>query len=319
MTQPLRGGLSGREPLFIVLNTGSGRDDAPAAQAAIVQVLQAASRAHTLMPVSDATALPGVARQAVERARAEGGIVVAAGGDGTLNAVARAVLSSGVPFGILPQGTFNFFGRAHGIPQDAHAATRCLLDAHVESVQVGLLNDRLFLVNASLGLYPQLLEDREAYKQRYGRSRMVALWSGLATLLRAPPQLTLQLEHGGQARTLRTPTLVVGNNALQLERLGIAEAQALRHGQLVAMSVRPVGTLALYGLLLSGLFSRLGEADQVISFGFDRLTVRVRGRRRVKVAMDGEISWLPTPLQFQVSPEPLHLLVPSPGQRLEAA
>lgn len=47
-------------------------------------------RAHTLMPVSDATALPGVARQAVERACAEGGIVVAAGGDGTLNAVARA-------------------------------------------------------------------------------------------------------------------------------------------------------------------------------------------------------------------------------------
>ncbi|ARP75669.1 diacylglycerol/lipid kinase family protein [Bordetella genomosp. 6] len=319
MTQPLRGGLSGREPLFIVLNTGSGRDDASAAQAAIVQVLQAASRAHTLMPVSDATALPGVARQAVERARAEGGVVVAAGGDGTLNAVARAVLGSGVPFGILPQGTFNFFGRAHGIPQDAQAATRCLLDARVEPVQVGLLNDRLFLVNASLGLYPQLLEDREAYKQRYGRSRMVALWSGLATLLRAPPQLTLQLEHGGQARTLRTPTLVVGNNALQLERLGIAEAQALRHGQLVAMSVRPVGTLALYGLLLSGLFSRLGEADQVISFGFERLTVRVRGRRRVKVAMDGEISWLPTPLQFQVSPEPLHLLVPAPGQRLEAA
>lgn len=319
MTQPLRGGLSGREPLFIVLNTGSGRDDAPAAQAAIVHVLQAASRAHTLMPVSDATALPGVARQAVERAHAEGGIVVAAGGDGTLNAVARAVLGSGVPFGILPQGTFNFFGRAHGIPQDAHAATRCLLDARIEPVQVGLLNDRLFLVNASLGLYPQLLEDREAYKQRYGRSRMVALWSGLVTLLRAPPQLTLQLEHGGQARTLRTPTLVVGNNALQLERLGIAEAAALQQGQLVAMSVRPVGTLALYGLLLSGLFSRLGEADKVVSFGFDRLTVRVRGRRRVKVAMDGEISWLPTPLQFQVSPEPLHLLVPPPGQRLEAA
>lgn len=155
---------------------------------------------------------------------------MAAGGNGTLNAVARAVLGSGVPFGILPQGTFNFFGRAHGIPQDAHAATRCLFDARIEPVQVGLLNDRLFLVNASLGLYPQLLEDREAYKQRYGRSRMVALWSGLVTLLRAPPQLTLQLEHGGQARTLRTPTLVVGNNALQLERLGIAEAAALQQG-----------------------------------------------------------------------------------------
>ena len=54
-------------------------------------------------------------------------------------------------------------------------------------MQVGLLNDRPFLVNASLGLYPQLLEDREAFKQKFGRSRLVALWSGLVTLMRAAP------------------------------------------------------------------------------------------------------------------------------------
>jgi len=314
--------LTGQEPFFIVLNTGSGRDDARDVQATIRQVLDDAGRRYELVPVDDGRHLPAAAQSAVERARRQGGIVVAAGGDGTLSAVAQAVLEAGLPFGILPQGTFNYFGRTYGIAQDTEAATRCLLAAQPQPqpVQVGLVNGRIFLINASLGLYPQLLEDREAYKRRYGRSRVVALWSALVTLARAHRQLALQLEHGGQSRALRTPTIVVGNNALQLEQIGIAEAGELEQGRLVAMGVKPVGTLAMYALVLRGWLSRLGDADHVFSFGFDRLTVRLgRGRRRVKVAMDGEIHWLDTPLEFTVSPRPLLLLVPPEAQRSERA
>lgn len=301
--------LAGHEPLFIVLNTGSGRGDAQALQDIIRRVLDQAGRRFQLMPVDDPSRLVATAREAVALAREAGGIVVAAGGDGTLNAVAGQVLGQGVPFGILPQGTFNYFGRRYGISQDTEAALRGLLGGELRPVQVGLLNGRLFLVNASLGLYPQLLEDREAYKQRFGRSRLVALWSGLVTLMRAPRQLSLRLDYEGRVRDLRSPTLVVGNNRLQLEHIGIDPAE-LDRGHLVAMAARPVGTLALYGLLLRGLFSRLGEAEHVVSFAFDRLMVSIRGRRRVKVAMDGEISWMDTPLEFKVSDTPLPLVVP---------
>lgn len=301
--------LTGHEPLFIVLNTGSGRGDAQALQDIIRRVLDEAGRRFQLMPVDDPSCLVATAREAVALAREAGGIVVAAGGDGTLNAVAGQVLGQGVPFGILPQGTFNYFGRRYGISQDTEAALRGLLGGELRPVQVGLLNGRLFLVNASLGLYPQLLEDREAYKQRFGRSRLVALWSGLVTLMRAPRQLSLRLDYEGRVRDLRSPTLVVGNNRLQLEHIGIDPAE-LDRGHLVAMAARPVGTLALYGLLLRGLFSRLGEAEHVVSFAFDRLMVSIRGRRRVKVAMDGEISWMDTPLEFKVSDTPLPLVVP---------
>lgn len=311
---------TGQAPFFIVQNTGSGRDNAHDVQATIRQVLDAAGRRHELIPVDDGRQLPAAAQAAVERARQQGGIVVAAGGDGTLSAVAQVVLGTGLPFGILPQGTFNYFGRTYGIAQNTEAAARSLVAARPQPVQVGLVNGRVFLINASLGLYPQLLEDREAYKQRFGRSRAVALWSALATLARAHRQLAVQLEHEGQVRQLRTPTIVIGNNALQLEQVGIAEADELARGRLVAMGVRPAGTLALYGLVLRGWLSRLGDADHVFSFGFDRLTVRVgRGRRRVKVALDGEIHWLDAPLEFTVSPQPLLLLVPPEAQRSERA
>lgn len=303
--------LTGQEPLYIVINTGSGHNNASAAQDTIVSILAAAGRRFELMSVDSGLQLPATAHRAVELAQDNGGVVVAVGGDGTINAVSQAVLGSGLPFGIVPQGTFNYFGRTFGISQDTETATRCLLDAAIEPVQVGLLNDKVFLVNASLGLYPQLLEDRETFKQRYGRSRLVAFWSAMATFLRAYQRLALQLDHGGKTEILRTASIVVGNNALQLEQIGIDETAELERDRLVAVTARPMSTLALYGLVLRGLMSRLGEAENISSFGFSRMTVRLaRGHRRIKVAVDGEVSWMQQPLEFRVSEHKLPLLVP---------
>jgi diacylglycerol kinase family enzyme len=298
-------------PLFIVLNSGAGRRNATTTEATMREVLGQAGRRHAIWRVEDPGQLSRLAQRAVEQAQQQQGVVVAAGGDGTINAVAQVVLTSGCPFGVLPQGTFNYFSRTHGIPLDTAAATRALLHASVRPVQVGLLNDRVFLVNASLGLYPQLLEEREAYKQQFGRHRLVAVGAGVVTLLRAHRPLRLRLEHAGEVRVLRTATLVVGNNPLQLQQLGLPEARAVQQGQLAAIAVRPVGLLAMIGLLLRGALGRLADADHIVKFACDRLTVWPYGRRRLKVAMDGEVAWLAPPLVFQVAPHSLPLLVPT--------
>lgn len=304
-----------RAPLHVVMNAGSGADDAAVARATIERTLTEAGRPHVLRLVDAPARLPAIAREAVEQAGRDGGIVVAAGGDGTINAVAQALLGGGCPFGVLPQGTFNYFSRTHGIPSETEAALRVLLTARAHPVQAGLVNDRVFLVNASLGLYPQVLEDREAYKRQYGRSRLVALWSALATLLRGHRQLRLRIEHDGEppaARELRTPTLFVGNNRLQLEQIGIGEAPQLDAGRLAAIALRPVGLLEMSWLLLRGAFGQLGEADQVTSFAFERLVARPRARR-AKVATDGEVRWMTTPIEFRLAPQPLWLLKPEPS------
>ncbi|MGQ3055593.1 MAG: diacylglycerol/lipid kinase family protein [Nevskia sp.] len=300
-------------PCFIVLNAGSGRQAADATADQIHTLLTDAGRPHQLLLAEQGRDIPRLAREAVARAQAADGIVVAAGGDGTINAVAQAALGCGQPFAVLPQGTFNYFGRAHGIPQDTAEAVAALLAASPQPVQVGLVNDRVFLVNASLGLYPQLLEDREAFKARFGRSRLVAMVSGLLSFLRERRQLHVEIEIEGETRTLRTPTLFVGNNALQLTQIGIADAEALGRGRLVAIGLKPVGSLAMLGLLLRGALGRLGDADQVVSFPLRSLTIRPPGghrSRRYKVAMDGEVTRLPSPLVFRIAPEPLLLMVP---------
>ena len=306
-------------PFFVVLNTGSGRQNSDAQQALIARTFEEGGRKFEFLLIDDPARISEVARRAVELATSRQGVVVAAGGDGTINAVASVVISSGCPFGVLPQGTFNYFGRVHAIPQDTAAAVRALLGARIEPVQAGQVNGRLFLVNASLGLYPQLLEDREAWKAQLGRSRFVAFLSGIATLLQSRKQLHLQIESAGKAVALRTPTLFVGNNRLQLTRVGIDEQQtdAVTQGQLAAIVVRPIGTLALFGLLIRGLLGQLGEADNIDSFSFRRLTVTPRGLKRIKVATDGETAWMRTPLVFEIALQPLLLLVPAPADRAE--
>ena len=266
--------------------------------------------------------MQALAREAVERARAVGGVVVAAGGDGTVNAVAQATLGSGLAFGVLPQGTFNYFSRTHGIPGDTAEALQVLLTEQPRPAQVGLVNDRIFLVNASMGLYAELLQDREDYKARYGRSRLIAFFAGLLTVMRGHRSWNLRMAWRGQERDLRTPTLFVGNNPLQLLQVGIEHADAPENGQLAAVALKPVGVLAMPGLLVRGALGRLGGADEVLSFPFESMTVkasRSHGPRRVKVATDGEIAWAEMPLLFRVSPEPLWLVRPDTAPELEAA
>lgn len=312
--------LTGNEPFFMVMNTGSGSQDAEEIQATIARVMGEANRRYQLIAVDDGAELIPSARKALKLAKEQGGVVVAVGGDGTLNAVSQVVLGSGIPFGILPQGTFNYFGRSYGISQETEVAARCLVDARIQPVNVGLLNDRVFLVNASLGLYPQLLEDREAYKQRFGRSRLVALWSALVSLFKAHRQLKVQIDYEGKQRVMRTPTIVVDNNALQLKHMGLKESDELQRNHLVALTSKPLSTLSLYGLLLRGLMSRLGEDENLISFGFHSMTVRIgRGRKRTKVAMDGEISYMQSPLVFKVAEHQLPLLVARDPELRESA
>lgn len=323
-------------PLFIVLNAASGHKDSTAERELLTEVFNASGRPFEFLPIDNPSNIAGISARAVSLAQEKGGVVVAAGGDGTINAVAAAVLRSQCPFGVLPQGTFNYFGRTHGIPQDTRAAATALLGASISPVPVGEVNGRIFLVNASLGLYPQLLENRETWKQKLGRSRLVAFASGLATIVRARGQLRLEIDFDGKTTALLTPTLFIGNNHLQLAQVGIdapsaenvkdvkdvSEAEAAdvaESNRLTAVVVAPTGTFAMLGLLARGAIGRLGEADNITSFPFGTLKVSMRRKRRVKVATDGEVIWLATPLVFQVADTPLLLMVPAPAARAEVA
>ena len=317
------GALSTAAPLLIVANPSS-----EAARSAVEfthRLLRQAGRpVEVLQAPPSGEDLASTARRAAALAADVGGAVIAAGGDGTASTVATALLAHGRstdspprPMGLLPLGTFNFFARAHGLPTEPAAAARVWLRGQFAPVQVGLVNERAFLVHAALGLYPRLLEDREDFNRRYGRTRAVALWAGMHSLLRGGGALDLAIARDGKVQRVRATTLFVGNNRPQLERIGVAQAACVEQGLLAVLWLRPASAAHRLWLAARGAVGELGGADAVVGEALAELTVmphrpRWLGEHRaIKVATDGEVVRLAPPLRFSVSPAPLSLLVPA--------
>lgn len=279
------------------------------------------------------SSLAGIAREAAARARADGGVVLACGGDGTINAAAQAAWPLGVPLAVLPQGTFNYFSRNLDLGDDAVDGLRRLIEparqACCRAWRVGLVNDRLFLVNASIGLYPRLLAEREQAKQRFGRHRWVAWVSGLKSLLEPVRGLNLTLQDRrtdgslGASREVDLATLFIGANDLQLSDLGLTLQAATTDGQRpltgVLLQPQPRGTMAR--LAWRAMRGSLPEDPVIESFEFGELEVHGGSRwraRRLRVAIDGETTWLPLPLRVTHGLRPLWLVCPPSAQPADA-
>jgi YegS/Rv2252/BmrU family lipid kinase len=241
------------------------------------------------------------------------GTIVVAGGDGTINTVASACVEAKRPLGLVPAGTFNYIARNLGVPTEVSQAVSMIVNGEVRQVDVGEINGRIFLNNAGIGLYAQMLERREQDKRRFGRSRTIAFFSGMRSLLSAHQPYTVELMADGQMARHLTTTLFFGCNALQLEDFNIAAAECLRHQKLAVLSLKLRSRWEVTVAACAALMGRLDEVDTVNTFCAS--TVRVQTRRRaLKVAIDGEIVLLRSPLDVTLQPGALQVFAPAVEQ-----
>ena len=238
-------------------------------------------------------------------------IIVAGGGDGTVNAVASLVLDSGAVFGVLPMGTLNHFARDLRIPFQLDAAIATLAAGHVARVDVGEVNGRIFLNNSSLGLYPDIVRDRQRQQRRLGRGKWTAFgWATLAALRRYPfLRVRLTLGEAGHAR--RTPFVFIGNNEYHMQGFNIGERPRIDGGALsVYVAQRPT-RWGLLKLAVRALFGRLRQSREFHVFQAGAMTIETR-HRRLRVAIDGEVTVMAPPLRYRIRPAALPVIVPRP-------
>ena len=149
-------------------------------------------------------------------------VVVAAGGDGTVSMVGAALVDRDIALGVLPLGTLNHFARDFGLPLEIEAAVAHVVQGRPVRVDVGEVNGRIFVNNSSLGLYPDIVRDRERQQRRLGWGKWPALaWATLAALRRFP-FLSVRLSVDGREQHWRTPFVFVGNNEYLMEGFAIA-------------------------------------------------------------------------------------------------
>jgi diacylglycerol kinase family enzyme len=237
--------------------------------------------------------------------------VVAGGGDGTINAVASVMADSGVPFGVLPLGTLNHFAKDNGIPLALEEAVATIATGVARLVDVGEVNGQIFLNNSSLGLYPDMVRDREKQQSRLGRGKwLAAAWATLGALRRYPfLSLRLALDDGTeQAR--RTPFVFIGNNPYTMHGFNIGARERLDTGKLSLYVAQRPGRLALLRLGWAALCGRLAQERDFDVLNTQTLDIETR-HRRIRVATDGEVTVMATPLRYRIRPRALNVIVPA--------
>jgi diacylglycerol kinase family enzyme len=234
---------------------------------------------------------------------------VAGGGDGTINTVAAALIDTGKTLGVLPFGTMNHFAKDLGIPLDLEGAIETVVAGHVVSVDIGEVNGRIFLNNSSLGLYPRIIRERER-QQRLGWGKWPAyVWAAIG-VLRRYPFLEIRLTVDGNAMIGRTPFVFVGNNAYDMERFTIGSRACLDKGELSLYTTSRTGRLGLTRLALGALLGRLRQDRDFLAFATKDAWIGTQ-HRRIRVALDGEVTIMEPPLHYLVRPGALRVLAPA--------
>lgn len=292
----------------VIVNTISGpdhRDDRPEQ---IEQAFAAAGIEARIVPWRKGTDLVDLARK---EARAKPRALVAAGGDGTVNAVASVVAGSGTALGVLPLGTFNHFARDMRIPLALEEAAQTIAANRQVRVDVGEVNGRIFLNNSSIGLYPEIVRRRETQQRRLGRGKRAAMFWAMLTVLRRHPFLDVHLKLDGRDQHRRSAFVFIGNNAYEMEGFHIGERERLDAGCLSVYLAQRHGRFALIALALRALVGRLRQAKDFEALLTRSLRIETR-HQRMSVATDGEVSVLDLPLQYRARPGALRVIVPAP-------
>jgi diacylglycerol kinase family enzyme len=251
---------------------------------------------------------PADDRERLDRIVAENDVIVAAGGDGTVSTVAAAVARAGKRLAIIPAGTLNHFARDLGIPARIDEAIAIVRNGIERGIDCGVVNDRLFLNNVSLGNYPRMVNEREALERR-GTSRTVAAALAVARTWWHLRKLTAILNVDGRELVRRSPFFVVGNGSYTLSGLALGKREHFNDGQLSLYVAPPDGRLGVLALPMRALFGTLERHEQFETFCARRIGA-IFGHQRVTAAIDGEVRELQTPLEFGVRRGALRLLVP---------
>lgn len=289
--------------IAIVRNAASG--SAPD-KAALEQALAAAGIAANVLDTPARSRFDGWIDEVADRHD----VIAAAGGDGTVSAVAAGVARADKTLAVLPTGTLNHFARDLGIPIDLAPALEVLRAGVVSAIDLGVVNDRLFLNNVSLGSYPRMLDERSALEHK-GHSRRVAGIVAVARTWWRLRSVTASLIVDDRRMTRRTPFIVIGNGSYALSGFALARRPNISDHQLSLYVAPRAGRLGALSMPMRALLGTLDRYEQFESMRAREITIALR-RRRVLAGIDGEMCELDSPMRFSVKPGALKVLVPRP-------
>ncbi len=293
------------DTIAVVVNRGGGA--ASKAGDALVGQIEAAFAAAGLL--AEVHAVDGGDLIATIERLAGLGAVAVGGGDGTQGCAAAVLADAGATHGVLPLGTRNNLARQLDIPPDLEGAAAVIAAGHKKMIDLSEVNGHVFINNASIGLYPKMVELREDAQER-GLPKWLAKAPAAWTVLRNLTHHRYRITLDDAAQPVVTPLLFVGNNIYLLDPGKVGTRDAMDDGKLSVFAVAKSTRWGLLGFAVRTLGGRSDATRDFAAIGTcERLVVNAR-RRYIPIALDGEVMKLATPLKFRVRPQALSVFVP---------
>ncbi len=296
--------------VLVVLNASSGSLIDRSLPEVIDEIERGFAAAGVAAEVSACTG-PELAPTFERAARSDIDALVVGGGDGTIATAAQALAGSAVAMGILPLGTANLLARDLDIPLDQAAAIAVLAAGRIRAIDLAEVNGRVFLNASVLGMLPRLAARREKHRGRMTMGRWWSIILGAFRSLRRYPRLKLAIVAGTGVKRLRVHSLMVTDN---LYDCGFAAGRTRtrldggRLGIYIARHRSPLGLIRLAWKMLIGTWQSDQELDVIEA---TRLAVVTR-KKRLRVAIDGEIALVEPPLRYRIRPGALRVLAGEP-------
>jgi diacylglycerol kinase family enzyme len=288
-----------------LLNGRAGSCDAAAATALIEKLGAEHGVDVQVISFGEGSDLGDLAREAVKRGAT---MVAAGGGDGTISAVAAALVGTDVALGVLPLGTLNHFAKDLSIPLKLEDAIRALLTGESIEIDVAEINGKIFLNNSSLGLYPRIVRQREAQQKR-GLPKWVAFLRALLFVARHHSSLYLRLKvDDARSEFRKTPFIFIGNNKYELAGLQMGKRNSLAGARLWICKAPDATRGGLLRLTLRALAGRLRDQDLEATEAKEAW-IETRGRH-AQISTDGEVVMMEGPLHYKSRPKALKVVVP---------
>ena len=247
---------------------------------------------------------------ATEAVVAEAGVVIGIGGDGTLNEIARALVGTDVPFGLIPVGSGNAFARALNISTVPQKACRQLLEADVKRLDVGMVEDELFLSTAGVGVDAEVAWQYAARKSKR-RGLIPYLMLTFQVLHQYKPKPLRLFLDDEQAIVCCPLVCVVANTAQYGNGVIIAPGAHAEDG---VLDVRIIEPKSLLSTAMHGWRLFTGSIDQMPGVRrFQAQEIRIERDEAGYYQFDGEALSGPTTLNFSVKSNALSVLVPKKG------
>jgi diacylglycerol kinase family enzyme len=241
-------------------------------------------------------------------ASARTSIVVAAGGDGTVSRVAAGLVGTPGVLGVLPLGTLNHFAKDLRIPLALDKAVATIAAPQVGHIDVGRVNERVFINNSTIGIYPSIVQAREELR-RLGHHKWTAFALATFRVLRRYRGVLVRIEVDGRQSVWRTPFVLVGNNEYEVEGIRLGARARLDGGRLFTYLAPRVRTRELPMLLARALLGR-GQFGAFEVVSAPELWIDTPNAKHIRVAIDGEITTMTTPLHYRTCPGALSVLLP---------